>query len=134
MGATAAQTTDVAGVLHGLIDSVEGLRVYPYVADGVRVPAAVIGQPSIDFADTSGGFCRAVWLFPVTLITARSSERAAQAEMSKLLLDVVTAVGQDVPESTWVLSVEPLDARPLPGVAVNGQELPAYQLNIRIRA
>jgi hypothetical protein len=132
MAATTAQTTDVAGVLAGLIESVEGLRVYPYVADTVRPPAAVIGQPSLDFADQSGGFCTAIWLFPVTLITTRSSERAAQAEMSKLLLDVVTALGGDAPDG--VASVEPLDARPLPGVAVNGQELPAYQLNIRIRA
>jgi hypothetical protein len=68
----------------------------------------------------------------VTLITTRSSERAAQGEMSKLLLDVVTALGRATPDG--VASIEPLDARPLPGVAVNGQELPAYQLNIRIRA
>jgi hypothetical protein len=132
MATTTAQTTDVAGILHGLIESVEDLRVYPYVADTVRPPAAVIGQPSIDFTDQSAGFCRATWDFPVTLITTRANERVAQAEMSKLLLDVVTALGGDTPEG--VLSVEPLDARPVPGVAVNGQELPAYQLNIRIRA
>jgi hypothetical protein len=132
MAVTTQQTTDVAGVLHGLIKSVEDLRVYPYVADTVRPPAAVIGQPTIDFTDADAGFCRASWLFPVILITTRSSERAAQAEMSKLLLDVVTSTKGDTPD--WVLSVEPLDARPVPGVAVNGQELPAYQLNIRIRA
>jgi hypothetical protein len=50
--------------------------------------------------------------------------------MSQLILDVVTALEGDAP----VLSVEPLTARPLPGVAVNGQELPAYQLDVRIRA
>jgi hypothetical protein len=132
MAGTTQQTTDVAGVLHGLIESVEDLRVYPYVADTVRPPAAVIGQPELDFTDVSAGFCRATWTFPVTLITTRSNERAAQAAMSKLLLDVVTALGGDTPDD--VLSIEPLDARPLPGVAVNGQELPAYQLNIRIRA
>jgi hypothetical protein len=132
MGTTTAQTTDVAGVLAGLIESVDGLRVYPYVADTVRPPAAVIGQPTLDFVDQSAGFCRATWLFPITIITTRSNERTAQAEMSKLLLEVVTALGGDAPGG--VLSVEPLDARPLPGVAVNGQELPAYQLNVRIRA
>lgn len=132
MSGTTQQTSDVAGVLHGLIDSVQGLRVYPYVADTVRPPAAVIGQPEIDFQDPTAGFCKAVWMFPVTLITARANERAAQAEMSQLLLDVVTSLDGPVPQD--VLSVEPLTAHPLPGVAVNGQELPAYQLNIRIRA
>jgi hypothetical protein len=131
MAGTAQQTTDVAKVLQDLIEAgVPGLRVYPYIADTVRPPAAVIGQPSIDFTDQSGGFCRAVWLFPVTLLTTRANERVAQAEMSQLILDVVTALEGDAP----VLSVEPLDARPLPGVAVNGQELPAYALSIRIRA
>jgi hypothetical protein len=131
MAGTAQQTTDVAKVLQNLIEAgVPGLRVYPYIADTVRPPAAVIGQPVIDFADQSGGFCRAVWLFQVTLLTTRANERVAQAEMSQLILDVVTALEGDAP----VLSVEPLQARPLPGVAVNGQELPAYALSIRIRA
>jgi hypothetical protein len=132
MAGTTQQTTDVAAVLLGLITTVPGLRAYPYVADTVRPPAAVIGQPELDFTDVSSGFCRATFLFPVTLITTRSNERAAQAEMSKLLLDVVTALGGDAPDG--VLSIEPLNARPLSGVAVNGQELPAYQLTIRIRA
>lgn len=132
MSATTAQTTDVAAALQGLLETVPKLRVYPFVADTTRPPAAVIGQPTIDFEDQSGGFCRAVWLFPVILITARSNERTAQAEMSKLLLDVVTALGGDAPDG--VLSVEPTSARPLSGVAVSGQELPAYELSIRIRA
>jgi hypothetical protein len=131
MAGTTQQTTDVATVLHDLIKTVPNVRVYAYVADIVRPPAAVIGQPVIDFADQSSGFCRATWTFSVTLVTTRANERAAQAEMSKLLLDVVTALGGDAPE---VLSIEPLQARPLSGVAVNGQELPAYELSVRIRA
>jgi hypothetical protein len=132
MAGTTQETTDVATVLHDLIKTVPGLRVYPYIADNVRVPAAVIGQPTIDFTDQSAGFCRAVFLFPVTIVTTRSNERAVQAEMSKFLLDVVNALDGYVSED--ILSIEPLSARPLPGVAVNGQELPAYELSVRIRA
>ena len=132
MATTTAQTTDVATVLHDLIKTVPGVRAYAYVADIVRPPAVVIGQPTIDFTDQTAGFCRAVWNFPVVLVTTRSNDRAAQAEMSKLLLDVVTALEGDTPAD--VLSVEPLTARPLPGVAVNGQELPAYELAVRILA
>ena len=130
MSTSTRQTTDIAGALQTMIETVPGLRVYPFIADTVRPPAAVIGQPSIDFTDQSGGFCRAVWTFQVTLVTTRANERAAQAEMSQLILDVVTALEGDAP----VLSVEPLEARPLTGVTVNGQELPAYALTIRIRA
>jgi hypothetical protein len=132
MATTTAQTTDVAAILHGLIESVEGLRVFPFVADTVRPPAAVIGQPTLDFQDQSGGFCKAVWLFPVIIITTRSNDKAAQAEMSKFLLAVVGSLDGDAPDG--LLSVEPLSARPLSGVAVNGQELPAYELSVRIRA
>ena len=132
MATTTQETKDVASVLHGLIDAVDGLRVYPYVADVIRPPAAVIGQPSLVFTDQSSGFCKATWSFPVTLITTRSNDRAAQAEMSKMILDVVTALDGDAPDG--ILSIEPLSARPLAGVTVNGQELPAYELTIRIRA
>jgi hypothetical protein len=131
MASTTMQTTDVATVLHDLIKTVPGIRAYQYVADITRPPAVVIMQPTLDFQDQSAGFCRAVWLFPVVLVTTRSNDRAAQAEMSKLLLDVVNALDGD---AAGVLSIEPLSARPLPGVAVNGQELPAYELSIRIRA
>jgi len=129
---TSVETKDLSALLYDIIDALPNVRAYAFIADNVRVPAAVIGQPTLDFTDQSGGFCRAVWQFPVTVITSRSSERNAQAEMSRLLLDIVTALGAADPAE--VLSLEPLTARPLPGVAVNGQELPAYQLDVRIRA
>lgn len=132
MAGTAVETTDVTTALATLLEGVENLRVYDIVADNIRPPAAVIGQPTIDFTDQSGGFCRAVWLFGLTVITTRSNDRTAQKEMSRLLLDIVTALRGVLPDSLF--SVEPLDARPVAGVAVNGQELPAYVLNIRVRA
>lgn len=132
MSATTKQTTDIAKVLHDLIDAIPDVRSYAYVADTVRVPAAVIGQPELDFEDQSSGFCKATWTFPITLIVKRSNERTAQQDLSKLILDVVTALNGEAPDG--VLSIEPMNARPLPGVSVGGQELPAYQLNVRVRA
>lgn len=130
MAVTTVQTTDITEVLAELLKSVDGLRAYPYVADNVRVPAAVISQPSIDFADQEASFCSATWVFPVHLVTMRNNERTAQQEMSKLIIEVVNALKTDV---DGVFSVEPLDARPVP-VTVNGQDLPGYLLNVRIRA
>jgi hypothetical protein len=130
MAVTTAQTTDVTGALAELLRSVDGLRVHEFVADTARPPCVVIGQPTVDFNDQSGGWCSAVWLVPVNIITARNDAVAAQREMSRMLLDVVGAVRAD---NTDVISIEPLDARPIQ-VAVGGQELPAYLLNVRIRA
>ena len=125
MSATTAQTTDVATVLHDLIKTVPGVRAYAYVADIVRPPAVVIGQPTLDFTDQSAGFCRATWTFPATLVVTRSNERAAQARHVEAAAGRRDRSEGDTPD--FVLSVEPLTARPLPGVAVNGQELPAYE-------
>jgi hypothetical protein len=124
------QIDDVAGVLAELLEDVPNLRVYAYVADSVRPPAAVVGQPTLDFNDPDSAFCAATWNFPITVMTTRSNDREAQSAMSRLLLDIVNALGEPVP---GILDIQPIDARPVP-VTVSGQELPGYLLNIRIRA
>lgn len=131
MATTTVQTVDLAGVLEGILNSVDGLRVYWYVADTVRPPAVVIAQPVIDYADPDAGFCSASWSFPCTIVVSRSADREAQRAMSQFLLDIVTALR--TAEVDGVLSIDPIDARPIP-VTVSGQELPGYLLNIRIRA
>ncbi len=119
-------------MLEQMLSSVQNLRVYSFVSDSARVPAAVIGEPVIDFSDRSSGFCMATWLFPSTIITKRSNDKAAHEEMSKLVLDIANALDGELPED--IFSVEPLSARPVPGVSINGQELPAYLMEVRVRA
>jgi hypothetical protein len=130
MAATTTQTVDVAQTLAAVLCTVDGVRVYPYPADTVRPPAVVIGQPDVDFADTTSGFCAATWSFPLTVITTRANDRDAQTDMSRLLMSIVTTLAEPVP---GVFSVEPQDARPTT-VGVNGQELPGYLLTVKIRA
>ena len=130
MALTTVSTVDVAEVLSALLSGIDGLRVYSYVPDTVRVPCAVVMQPDIDFADPESAFCAATWVFPVNLVVSRANERQAQKDMSQLLLDIVTALGADVP---GVHSIEPLDARPIT-VTVNGQDQPGYILRVRVRA
>jgi hypothetical protein len=132
MALTTSTTVDLSQVLADLLAEVDGLRTYWFVADTVRPPAAVIGQPEVDYQDTTSGFCAASWRFPLTVVVARSDDRQAQMNLSRLLADIVTVL-RDVPPETPVLSIEPLDARPL-GVTVSGQDLPGYLLNILIRA
>jgi hypothetical protein len=129
MAVTSAQTVDVAAELARLLRTTD-LRVHEYVVDTARPPCIVLGQPTIDFADPASGFCLATWDYPVNVITARTDPVAAQREMSQMLLDVVTALGADVP---GVFAIEPQDARPQT-VSVNGVELPSYVLAVRVRA
>jgi hypothetical protein len=130
MATSTAQTTDVAAEIARLLRTVEGLRVHEFVVDTARPPCVVLGQPDLDFVDPDAGFCAATWSFPVNIITARSDAVAAQREMSQMLLDIVTALGADVP---GIFSIQAQDARPQT-VSVNGSELPSYLLNVRVRA
>lgn len=130
MGAPRVATVDVAGALAGLLDAVDDLRPYPYVADTVRPPAAVIGQPELDFTDNASGFCAATWTFPITVVVARANDAEAQRDLSRLVLDIVTALHADV---DGIFSIEPVDARPVP-VTLGQQELPGYLLQVRVKA
>jgi hypothetical protein len=130
MAVTAVTTVDVAKVLATLLADVDGLRVHWYMADTVRPPAVVIGQPEIDYADTDSGFCAATWLFPLTVVVARGNDRDAQRATATYLAGIVAALAVDV---VGVHSIEPQTARPIP-VTVSGQELPGYSLTVRVRA
>jgi hypothetical protein len=133
MAVTSVQAVDVAAVLSAALADVDGLRVYAYVADTTRVPAAVIGQPSVDWQDPVPGFCRASWEFPVLLVVARNNDREAQAELSRLVRDVGNALADHDTTGTGVWAIEPLDARPTVAT-ISGQELPGYNLRILVRA
>jgi hypothetical protein len=69
---------------------------------------------------------------PITIITARSNDRDAQVELSRLVRDVANALNTPgvVP---GIFSIDLLDARS--GTAsIAGQELPAYNMRVRVRA
>jgi hypothetical protein len=114
-----------------MLAAVPDVRIYAYVADASRVPFIVIGQPSADYQDVDAGFCRATWEFPVTVVTARNNDQVSQAALLDGLDAVVDALSSDPPAG--VFSVEPIDASPLTA-SVNGQDLPAYTLRVRVRA
>lgn len=130
MPATTAQIVDVAQALTGRLKAVEGLRSYWYVADTARPPLAVVNPPEIDYRDSSGGFCRAVWRFTIEIVVSRNDDRAAQTTMSRLLTDAVMALSSDVDDG---IVVEPLDARPAT-ITLAGQDLPGYLLTVQVRA
>lgn len=133
MAVTTRQTVDVSLVLAEALAGVEGLRVEWYISDKARPPVAVIGQPSIDWQDPESGFCWATWEYPVLLVTARTSERDAQVELSRLVRDTAGALDNFPTAGTGVEFISPLDARPAIAT-ISGQELPAYNLRVQVRA
>jgi len=131
MAVTAVQTIDITQALASLLADVDGLRIEYYVADKSRPPVAVFGLPSIDFQDPDAGFCYATFECPILIITARNNDREAQHELSRLVCDVANALNAGSPPG--IFSIDLLDARPSVAT-VSGQELPAYQLRVRVRA
>jgi hypothetical protein len=131
MAVTVKATADVAKVLDAILDEIAGLRTYWYVADTVRPPAVIVGQPDIDYADASSGFCFARWEFPLTVIVSRNADRAAQEALSRRTNEIAAAL--NAAESDDVFSIEPLDARPTTA-NVAGQDLPAYLMRVAVRA
>jgi hypothetical protein len=130
MAVTTARLGDVAAILAGVLEVVPGLRTYAHVPDTFRPPGAVVGLPTIDYADSSAGFCSASHDFPVTLIVSRSNDREAQAELSRLLAEVVSAL--DVANVAGV-TIRPQTATPTTA-SVGGQDLPAYSLRVLVHA
>jgi hypothetical protein len=132
MAVTAVQAVDVSQVLATLLADVDGLRVEWFVSDKSRPPVAVIGLAAIDWQDPDAGFCFGTFEVPVTIITARSNDRDAQLELSRLVRDVANALNTagDVP---GVFSIDLLDARPTIAT-ISGQELPGYLVRVRVRA
>jgi hypothetical protein len=131
MATTTATTVDLAQVLVDILDEVDGLRAFAYAADTARPPAAVVQLPSVDYLDAASYFCAGTWTFPVVLVVSRNNDRDAQASLSKYLQLVTSALGSaSVPD---VLSIDPVDARPTT-VTLSGNDLPAYAINVRVRA
>lgn len=132
MATTTVQTVDLAQLIADtLTTNIDGLRVHWYVADIVRPPAVVVGQPSVDYLDTLSGFCSATWTFPLTLVVARTNDREAQVALSSYLQQVTSALA--AAEAPGVHTVEPVRADRTTAT-VSGQELPGYAITVRVRA
>lgn len=131
MATTETQTMDLAQAIVDVLNEIDGLRAYAYVADTVRPPAVVVAQPSVDYLDNLSGFCSATWTFPLTLVVGRNNDRDAQVALSGFLQQVTsTLAAADVP---GVAEIEPVSANPIT-VSVSGVEQPGYSIDVRVRA
>lgn len=131
MAITAAQTVDVAQALSACLGDIDGLRVYEYVADKFYPDGVIIGQPDIDWADETSGWCAATWSFPLTLIVSRNNDKEAQKALGRLVSEIAKALFAAEPDG--ITTIEPQNARPTT-VNVAGTDLPAYLINVRVRA
>lgn len=123
--------TDTAALLASILEPIDGLRVYAYVADTFRPPGVVIGLPRIDYADQSGGFCAAVYDHSLAVIVSRNSDRDAQRALAEWVARIVIALRDST--LTGAAGLEVLTAEP-GSHNVNGQELPGYTVRVLVRA
>lgn len=124
----------VAEALAGVIGTVEGLRSYAYMPDTFVAPGAVVGQPDMLLeGGTRTTFCTVEWSYPITLAVARGSERQAQLDLFGFLDGIVEAINADPQLGGAAMTATVTDARPVTA-SVNGQDLPAYTVNIRVLA
>lgn len=133
MAVTDRTTVDVAPVLAEALANVAGMRVEWYASDKARPPVAVIGLPVIDWADPEAGFCWATWEFPILVVTARNSDKEAQIELARLVRDCALALEHADLAGSGLFSVALMDARPT-AATIGGQDLPAYNMRIQVRA
>jgi hypothetical protein len=131
MAVSTAQHADVAQVLASVLGDVDGLRVVWWVSDATRPPAAVLGQPTIDYLDPDAPFCFATYTFPVSIVVNRNTDRDAQADLSRLTYQAAAALAAAEPDG--IFSIEPTDARPST-TEVGGISLPSYLMYVRVRA
>lgn len=133
MAVTDQTTLDVAPVLAEILAEVAGVRVEWYASDKARPPVAVVGLPVIDWADPGAGFCWATWEFPILVVTARNSDKEAQIELGRLVRDCAIALERADLAGTGLFSVTLMDARPTVAT-LGGQDLPAYNMRVQVRA
>lgn len=75
----------VVGGLSAALDAVPDLRVYPYPADSVEAPAAVLTLPDSPFSIVMGAEGAYLWTFPLWLFVAKAADKAAAAELRRYL-------------------------------------------------
>jgi len=133
MAVTTRTTYDVATVLVAALAPVQGLRVEWFISDKSRPPVCIIGQPTIDWMDPDSGFCWATWEFPLLIVTTRASDRDAQGDLSRFVCEVANALDTFPTAGTGVEWIAAMNARP-DVATIGGQELPAYNLRVQVRA
>jgi hypothetical protein len=79
----AVNLNDVMNQLGTQLDTIAGLRVYPYPADTVAPPAAILGLPDgIEFDATYGRGSDEITI-PVLVVVGRASDRAARDKLAE---------------------------------------------------
>jgi len=76
---------DVMAEIGQKLDTITGLRVYPYNADKVNPPAAIVGLPQTITFDLTYGRGSDEMTLPVFLLVARINDRSSHAELADYL-------------------------------------------------
>jgi len=80
----AATVSEVSEALRTALQAVPGLRVVEYIPDSLNPPMATVGVDTVNYHGAFRGG-NPVYLFTVTVVVARSSDRLAQKRLDDYL-------------------------------------------------
>lgn len=75
---------DVMDALGAAVDTIAGVRVFPYWADKITPPAAIVSWPDIDY-DTTYARGADRLTVPVSLVVGKVDARSARDDLSRFL-------------------------------------------------
>lgn len=97
---------DVMDELGAALDTIQGLRVFPYWADRVHPPAAIVGWPDPYTFDSTYQRGADLAVFPVTILVAKVDARSARDDLSRFADGSGTASVKAVLEAATYTTVD----------------------------
>ena len=79
-----ATVSEVSEALRTALRAIPGLRVVEYIPDSLNPPMATVGVDTVNYHGAFGGG-NPTYLFTVSVVVARASERIAQKRLDDLL-------------------------------------------------
>lgn len=126
-------STELAQGIADALAPIVGVRVDPFASDLAVPPCIVVERPTITWATEQRTFAGCRWDWPLTVVVARSHDKTAHDELDRIVTAVEQHLGEDptlagVARWAHLESAEPVTA------TVNGQDFPAYTLNLSMLA
>jgi len=126
-------STELAQGIADALAPIVGVRVDPFPTDLALPPCVVVERPTIEWATEQRTFTGCRWEWPLTVVAARSRDKTAHDELDRIVTAVEQHLGEDptlggVARWAHLSSAVPVTA------TVNGQEFPAYELNLSMIA
>lgn len=124
--------TQIAQALAAHLSAIPEVRVHAYMPDNFLPPGIVVHQPSISWDTPNRTFCSREFVFPVSVVVARTHDRTAQADLDRLVMAIEERM--DEPSGEALLDQMRLKSATPETFSVSGTDLPGYSLTVEVIA